>query len=243
MVEYDVDSVWYEMSITLAADALKTGAKVDYHTFQHSPAKVREDLGRLVSNLKRLEKDVTFRIMDTYTAATGAFRPPEVSEKTGPGGSFWAGSVKISDWSIGNVHDIKGEVPDEAKKRLHIDDNTSLLLRYNEEEELIDYWRTRVMPWATTLEQAMFHAFVTNIASETFYKHVESLCEGIFDLRTREEEGRIEHYIRARTIRGGVHDSRWQRLKLLGTGEVAIDHSHPRLRELGIGGWLKGPKK
>ena len=243
VVEFDTDSLWYETSITAAAQALRSGVKVDYHTFQHSPDKIREDLVRLGLKVKLLEQDATFRVMDAYSAATGAFRAPEKTEKTGPGGSFWAGSVKASDWSLGNVHDIKGEVPDASKKRLHIDDNTSLLLRYNEENELIDYWRTRVVPWAIALDISMVHSLVTGVASEAFYKHVESLCEGIFDIRSREESGKVEHYLRVRTIHGKTHDSRWRHLKLSTNGEITLDASLPKTLELGIGGWLKGPSK
>lgn len=243
VVEFDTDSLWYETSLTIAADALRSGLKVDYHTFQHHPDKVREDLARLGLKLKPLEKDATFRIMDTYAAATGAFRNPEKTEETGPGGSFWAGSVKVSDWSLGNVHDIKGEVPEASKRRLHVDDNTSVLLRYNEEKELVDYWRTRVVPWALALELAMVHSLATGVASDSFYKNVESLMDGIFDVRSKEENAKIEHYLRVRTMRGEAHDSRWRHLKMSDNGEVVLDSKIPKAPELGIGGWLKGPKK
>jgi KaiC/GvpD/RAD55 family RecA-like ATPase len=243
VVEFETDSLWYETSVTVAADALRSGVKVDYHTFQHSPDKVREDLARLGLEVKRVEEDATFRILDTYAAATGAFTVPEETEKTGPGGSFWAGSVKISDWSRGNVHDIKGEVPEASKRRLHIDDNTSILLRYNEENEIVDYWRTRVVPWAVNLGLAMVHAFPTGVASQAFYKHLESLCEGIFDLKSQEESGKVEHHLRLRTIRGKSHDSRWRRLDLSDNGKVMLGAILPKARELGLGGWLKGPKK
>jgi KaiC/GvpD/RAD55 family RecA-like ATPase len=242
-VEFDADSLWYETSITFAADALRSGLRVDYHTFQHNPAKVREDIARLGLKLSPLERDKTFRIMDTYAAATGAFHDPERTEETGPGGPFWAGSVKVSDWSLGNVHDIRGQVPDISKKRLHIDDNTSLLLEYNQEKELVDYWRTRVVPWAVALDIAMFHSFAAGVASDTFYKNVESLCDGIFDLRSREEGGKVEHYLRVRTMRGKAHDSRWRRLKMTDNGEVALGNVPSNAPELGLGGWLKGPSK
>ncbi len=242
VVEFEPDSLWYETSITATAQAVKSGVKVDYHTFQHSPQKVRDDLTRLGVDVKKREEDSTFRIMDTYTAATGAFRPPSRAEHTGPGGSFWAESVKVSDWSLGNVHDIKGETPEEHKNRFHMDDNTSILFRYNDENEIIDYWRTRVVPWATHLGVSMMHSMVAGVASNTFIKQFQSYCEGIFDLKSQEEDGEMQHYIRVRTMRGKVHDSRWRYLRLLPTGEVVIDTVRPKSRELGFGRWLKGPK-
>src|SRR5437879_11862893 len=70
-VEFDTDSLWYETSITIAANALRSGVKVDYHTFQHKPDKVREDIARLGLKLRPLGKEKTFRIMDTYAEVTG----------------------------------------------------------------------------------------------------------------------------------------------------------------------------
>ncbi len=243
VVEFDTDSLWYETSITLAAQALKSGVKVDYHTFQHSPGRVRESLARLGLKMEDFESNAAFRIMDTYSAATGAFRTPEKAKETGAGGPFWAGSVNLPDWSLGAVRDIKGEVPKASKKRLHIDDNTSLLLRYNGEDQIIDDLRTRVVPWAISLELTMIHALVVGVASDSFYKHVESMCEGIFDLRSREEHGQMEHYLRARTMRGGTHDSRWRSLRVSDSGEVILGRSLSKAQELGISGWLKGPRK
>src|SRR5207245_9824144 len=123
VVEFVTDYLWYETSITIAANAQRSELKVDYHTFQHNPDKIREDMTRLGLKLQPLEQDKTFRIMDTYAAATGAFHDPERTEETGPGGSFWAGSVKVSDWSLGNVHDIQEDVHEGSQKRHHIDEN------------------------------------------------------------------------------------------------------------------------
>jgi KaiC/GvpD/RAD55 family RecA-like ATPase len=89
----------------------------------------------------------------------------------------------------------------------------------------------------------MFHSFAAGVASDAFYKHIESLCDGIFDLKSKEEGGRVEHYLRVRTIRGKGHDSRWRRLKMADNGEVTLGTVPLNAPELGIGGWLKGPKK
>jgi hypothetical protein len=62
LVEFDAPSLWYETSLTIAADALKSGIRTDYHTFTHSSADVRGALVRMGLDLNAFESDDTFRI-------------------------------------------------------------------------------------------------------------------------------------------------------------------------------------
>src|SRR6267143_843338 len=80
------------------------------------------------------------------------------------------------------------------------------------------------------------------IASDSFYKQFESLCDGIIEFRTGDEGGQVQHFARVRTLRGMSSDNRWRLLQLQNDGSVTID-ADSKPRELGIGGWLKGPKK
>lgn len=120
--------------------------------------------------------------------------------------------------------DIKSpqEIPEAEKKRLHIDDNTSVLLQYNSEKEMIDLWRTRFIALSRARGDVMFHSLVGGVYSEAFYKQFESLCDGIIDFRSHEQGGQIEHEVRVRAMRGRTFDSRWRRLRLLTDGEVAL---------------------
>jgi KaiC/GvpD/RAD55 family RecA-like ATPase len=242
LVEFEPDSLWYETSISWASHALTAGVRVDYHTFQHDPKRVRADIERLKPDLNKLEEEGTFRMWDTYTAASGKLHVPEEAQKTGPAGSFWNQSVKVSFWSR-SVLDIKGSVPEQHKKRLHIDDNTSILNRYNDENEIVDFWRTRAMPTAVSMEWAMVHALVARVHSDVFYRYFESSCDGIIDFDSREENGEILQYVRARMIRGKPFDSHWHRLQTLDNGEVALGAVAKKDTQLGIGRWLKGPKR
>jgi len=109
-----------------------------------------------------------------------------------------------------------------GKTWLHIDDDTSILLHYNQEKEFIDYWRTRNIPSARATETAMLHAVLTGTASDSFYRKLESLCDGIIEFKTEDKSGEIEHYVRISMMRGRTCDTRWRRVRILESGEVAV---------------------
>ncbi len=220
VVEFESDSLWYETSLTIAAHALRNGIKTDYHTFQHIPNEIREALRRLGVNVQKLEEEGTFRILDTYSVTVGlgvSEKPPKTTWKG------YEGSVKVSDWSIGMAQQMKAGPSDEEKRRLHIDDNTSVLNRYNKENEIADLWRTRAIPSARARELVVLHSLVAGVCSDAFYKQFESLCDGIIDFKNEERDDKqIEQFVRVRMMRGRTYDSRWRRLRLLDNGEVTL---------------------
>jgi KaiC/GvpD/RAD55 family RecA-like ATPase len=241
LVEFQPDSLWHETSLTIAAQALSYGLKTEYHTFMHLPQDIREALARFGPNLKRLEEDGIFRIMDTYTRAAGLGL---VGEPVVGGISFEIHKPSLlEDLTADMVRMVKEGVPAADKGWLHVDDDATVLNRYREEEEIIDMWRTRIVPWLKARELVLFHSLLTGIASDSFYRQFETMCDGIIDFRSIEEEERVEHYFRVRTMRGKAPDSRWQHLVLLSNGEVKLDAGRPKVKELGISSWLKGPKK
>jgi KaiC/GvpD/RAD55 family RecA-like ATPase len=149
----------------------------------------------------------------------------------------------LKDWERDDAELLKEAAPEGEKKRLHVDDDTSVIVSYNDEKSFIDHWRTRAIPSARIFEWCMLHSAVTGTLSENFYRQFESLCDGIIDFKSIEENERVEHYARIRTMRGKAQDSRWRRLRLLDTGEVTFDRLPPKAGEIGITAWLKGPKK
>jgi len=118
---------------------------------------------------------------------------------------------------------MKGEVPEIEKRRLHIDDNTAVLLQFNEEKTVIEHFRTLTIPYARKLQVAAIHSATTGVYSESFYRQFESFCDGVLDFRTKEQAEQIEQFMRIRFVRGASHDSGWRRLVLLGNGEVAAE--------------------
>lgn len=212
LVEFTPDSRWYEISLTIAAQAALQGVGSEYHSLVHNPNEIRTALQNQGVDANKLERTDALRIIDDYTAQVGLLGKSGPTRET---------SLKVGDWSILATQKLKS-AGQEDKRRLHIDDNTSVLSRYNKENEIIDYWRTRLIPISRTLEQVMIHSLVTGVHSEAFYNQLESWHDGIIDVKNEEREGRLEHFLRVRMARGSDYDSKWHPLKLLDNGEISL---------------------
>lgn len=120
----------------------------------------------------------------------------------------------------------------------------SVFNRYFREKDVINMFESTFLPVIRITEKIVLHSFLTQVASETFYRWFLSHCDGILELKSLEEEGgQVQHYIRIRTIRGTSCDSRWRNVHLESNGQIAVDQNPVKTKELGIGQWLKGPKK
>jgi KaiC/GvpD/RAD55 family RecA-like ATPase len=217
LVTYEPDSVWYETSLTIAAQALKDGLRIEYHTYEHIPSEVRSAIANLGLDVKKLEDEDKLRIEDSYTGQTGLGLPEKPARKKVP-----IIPLKLSDSSIEFAQHMKAGIEEADRRLLHIDDNGAILLQYNDEKTVINFVRTRMVPWARTRETTYLVGFLSGVGSEAFYKQVGSLFDGIIDFKSEETEGQIQHYLRMRSLRGQACDSRWRKLRLLESGEVTL---------------------
>jgi hypothetical protein len=165
LVEFDPKSIWYEASLTMAAQALRAGVRTEYHTFQHMPNEVSEAFAKLGLNAECLQEEGALTIIDSYTVQLGMAQAKYVEHAAA--GRAATQFVKLSDWSIGISQDMKS-YPEEEKRRLHIDDNTGVLLQYNDEKQFMDVWRTRQLPISRVGEVAFLFSLVTGVASDAF---------------------------------------------------------------------------
>ncbi len=211
LVEFEPRSLWHEASLAIATQALRNGIPTVYHIFKRFPNEVRVDFTRLGLNVRQLEEESKLRVSDNYTRQTGLGSAQESMK-----------SMKISDWSIGWMKEMKAGVPEAEKRWLHIDDDTSVMLQYNKEEECIDFWRTRLIPGFKASETVVLWGFLTGTASDSFYRKLESLCDGIIDFKSEEKGDQIEQYVRMTAMRSKQYDSRWHKLRLSESGEVAL---------------------
>ncbi len=240
LVEFEPDSPWYEASLTIAAHALRQGIRTEYHTFRHIPGEIRTALGRLGPEVPKLEQQGIFRILDTYTLTTGLGDPESRSNR---GLHHQTKSFDVVKWGTSILDLIKEGVAEPEKRWLHLDDDTSVLNQYSDENTFIDTWRTKGIPYARARELVQFPSLLRGAVSEAVHAKFESIADGIIDFKTREEKGEMKHYVRVRTIRGGICDSKWKRLQVRDNGEVKLDRTPVNQEILGLSGWLKGPRK
>lgn len=209
LVEFSPDTLWYETSITITADALKRGIATEYHSFQHLPEDIRRGFTQLGVDVKKLEADDVLRIIDDYTPQIGL-------RESGR-------SMKIADWSISIAQRMRSPGKGKKESVLHVDDNIAILARYNSESAVIDWFRTRAIPLTRTIGRVAIDGLLTGVASDGFYRQVESLCDGIVDFKTEEKEGQTEQYVRVRIIRGRRPDSRWHKIAASENFAVALE--------------------
>lgn len=208
--------MWYEASLTIARQALRDGIKTEYHIFKRFPKEIRDTFGRLGLNVKQLEEEDRLRFLDAYTSQTGLGSAEALPSSRNNV------SMKMSDSSIDLMKSMKEGIPEADKRWLHIDDDTSVALQYNKEEECIDFWRTRLIPSFRAAETVVLWGFLTGTASDSFYRKLESLCDGIVYFKSEEKGDQIEQYVRMTAMRSKQYDSRWHKLRLLESGEVAL---------------------
>jgi KaiC/GvpD/RAD55 family RecA-like ATPase len=243
LVEFDSNSLWYETSLTIAAQALKAGVRTHYHTFMHIPREVRQGLQKLGIDVKKLETEDKFRLIDSYTGLTGLPIQPESTRLYSRRGVSLNDPEYLEKYTANIADLIKEGAPASEKGWLHIDDNTSIFNRYFKEQDVLNIFQTRVFQLTRILEFAAFHSVVSGVWSQSFYKQFEAQCDGVIDLKAEEGEEQLETFVRVRTLRGKSCDSRWRHLHLASTGEVVLDKTGEAKKEIGISGWLKGPKK
>jgi class 3 adenylate cyclase/TolB-like protein/pimeloyl-ACP methyl ester carboxylesterase/Tfp pilus assembly protein PilF len=218
LVEFEPRSLWFETSLTLCAQALRMGMKVDYHTFTHVPADIRASLKKLGLDVKTLEENDTLRMVDSYTIQTGIGEPEKAV-----GYTVDTSSVSMDDWTRADIEDAGEPVRESDKQRFHIDDDTSILVQFNGEAKVVAHFRTQTVPFARRREMSSLHSVLRGVFSESFYAQFESFCDGIFEFKSEDSARGLVHSMRVRAMRGAPHDSSWKRIRLLDTGEVTLD--------------------
>jgi KaiC/GvpD/RAD55 family RecA-like ATPase len=209
LVEFEPQSCWYDLSLTLGVEALRAAVKTDLHLFQRKPEQVKGMLTRSGLDVPALQQNDLLRILDSYTVQVGIGTPEPPK-----GDAFLTESVRIANWSDASKHQIIAGIPASEKGRFHLDENISVLARYNKEEEIVDYWRTRAIPRHKERQSIFVNAIALGATTEWFQRQFEAMADGVLDCRSREDGGQVVQEIRVRNLRGRSPDSRWHRVKM-----------------------------
>ncbi len=215
LVEFDASSQWYNASLSIAAGWLRTGGSVVYNVSTQPPEKIRAQLNRLGVDALQLEADDRLEIWDLYTATLGR----KSNEK------YRADSLKVADLSIGVARQTKEAAArsEDLPTFLRIQENGSVMARFNDEKWWVEYLLTRYLPrsflWKSTLIYGLVHGFHSDWA----YKALESAVDGIVDFKLDETGDATEDLIRLRSIRNVVFDRGWHPLKMSENFEITLD--------------------
>ena len=98
-MEYDAASQWYNTSLTIVAEWIKSGGTVSYNALAQSPSSIRSKLLRLGLDVEQLEKLdwEGLRILDGHAAAHGKKSTERLTFD----------SLKVADLSISTSQEMK----------------------------------------------------------------------------------------------------------------------------------------
>ena len=65
-------------------------------------------------------------------------------------------------------------------------------------------------------------AFSRGLHSESFYKSLEGMFDGLIEVRVVEQDNEIKNTLRIRNLKGQPHDSRWHEIQIKSNGEATL---------------------
>jgi hypothetical protein len=163
-------------------------------------------------NTEELEAKDQLRIWDWYTASLGQ----KSKEK------YAVDSLKAADLSI--VHS-KTQLPGPPiPDRLRISDNTSVLGRFNDEKNWIEFVLTRGIPIAVSRQSTSLAGMMTGIHSDWAYNQIEGSSDGTVDFKLDEEDkGATTDIMRIKNLKSTFFTKGWHRLKIDENFEVTLE--------------------
>jgi KaiC/GvpD/RAD55 family RecA-like ATPase len=211
LVEFDPASQWHNASVTVAAGWLRTGGNVSYVAFSRPPDDVRSQLRQLGLDTEELERTDRLWITDGYSASIG-----QKSKER-----FAVESLKVADLSIWIAREAMADSP--APEFLIIDDNNSVLDRFNAERNWVEMLLSRPIPMTKLRQMTNLHGIIEGIHSNWAYKQLEAAVDGIIDFKVDEVNGERRTFIGIRNMRNVSFDSRWHPLKIGEDFEITLE--------------------
>lgn len=229
LVEFDPEGQWFALSRTIAALAAKNGIRVQYGATARSRKDAIASLTTMGVDVDAAETAGLLRV-DDYHSSTLSL------DKDNPGTVAIddrytrVGSPKIADWSIDQLKGIKGQVqPLQLSKWgynqtgvLSITDSFSPFLRFNDEKVFLEWMETRDLQLNRNLGRVIITGMSRGVHSESFYKSLEGMFDGVVEVRTLERDDEIKNVLRIRNLKGQPHDSHSHEISVDSEGKASL---------------------
>jgi KaiC/GvpD/RAD55 family RecA-like ATPase len=230
LVEFDPESQWLAVAVTITAGYLRAGGRVSYTAQLRSPGNVRENLLALGVDVSAATSEGRFAVDDYYSATLTGGRVdgggPSVIERIE--GGTRVRSLKVADLSVQLLKDMKQGLESGVfwenwpPGALTVVESDSQMLRFNEEKPFLEWEISRGNPLIRRAKRVAFLGFVRGIHSESFYKQFESDADGVIDLRVMERDEEAKNLLRIRSLKGQPHDARWHEIQIKRNGEASL---------------------
>ena len=238
-VEYDPASQWFAVAATVVVQYLQDVGRVTFQAFVRPRDALKRDLVKLGVDVPKAIKDGQLIMDDWYSAAQAGGRVNSGSTKDVSewieGGCVRLNSLKVADLSISWLKNMKSDedssgIPefDNANTvqrppgSLIVVESLSVLLRFNEEKPFLEWQETRVLPNERAANRINLAGYARGLHSESFYKRIEEMHDGLIEVRLMEKDGDVGSYLRVTNLRGQPHDSRWRRIEVKSNGEATL---------------------
>jgi KaiC/GvpD/RAD55 family RecA-like ATPase len=228
-VEFDPDSQWFSIAVTMIAGFLQAKNHAVYVCQVRPTETAKESISALGIDVEESIRTDALDFDDFYTATLTGGRIEDASsgpERTEEG--LRVRSLKVQDLSVEFRKSTK--LASEGSLVINpwppgsliVDECLSSLARFNEEKSLVEWYESRVCPELRRIKRITFVGISRRIHSDWFYSRFEGFCDGIIDIQLREREGHIKSFLRIRNLKGQPHDSRWHEIEIKPNGEATL---------------------
>ena len=213
LVEFDPASQWFAVSIGIAAEWLKRGGGVSYNVASQPPEEVRLQLGKAGLDIKELETEERLRVWDWYTVTLGQ----KSTEKLA------IDSLKAADLSIFFARVQMRTSLDEPGTRLLIQDDISVLDRFNDAKSWVEFELSRDFPDKKMRKLTQIGGLIRGVLDDWVYRRLEASSDAVIDFKLDESGGKVRNLIRVRVMRNLRFDSSWQPVKVNENFELTLE--------------------
>jgi KaiC/GvpD/RAD55 family RecA-like ATPase len=217
LVEYDSMSVWFNASLNAAAGWLRTGGRVEYETYAQAPEDLRSRLKRIEPRVDDYEVkdaarqwDSKFTLWDGYSVTLGQ----KSKEK------YAVESLKVSDLSLIFSQIVMRGTPPVGT--LLISDDFSVLSRFNDEKNWVEFELTRQFPAGKLQIVTHLYGLLKGVQSEWAYKRLEAASDGVIEFKVDDASDPPRSLVRIRSMRSVGFDGRWHQLNVNENLEVSL---------------------